>query len=63
MQAIGEPLDLIEYNTWNVLLPEGEFLTRVGASNFEPVLQQVRGLERVRSAALVELKEFTIDAA
>ena len=42
LQAIGEPLDLIEYDTWNVLLPEGEFLTRVGAANFEPVLQQAR---------------------
>lgn len=28
-KAIDEPLDLIEYNQWNVLLPEGEFLTQV----------------------------------
>lgn len=30
LRAIDEPLDLIEYNQWNVLLPEGEFLTQVG---------------------------------
>ena len=29
LQAIGEPLDLIEYNSWNVVLPEGQFLTEV----------------------------------
>ena len=41
LQAIEEPLDLIEYDDWNVLLPEGEFLTRVGGSNFEAVLSEV----------------------
>ena len=30
LKAIDEPLDLIEYNQWNVLLPEGDFLTQVG---------------------------------
>lgn len=29
LQAIDEPLDLIEYNRWNVILPEGQFLTEV----------------------------------
>jgi hypothetical protein len=29
LAAIGEPLDLIEYNRWNVVLPEGTFLTEV----------------------------------
>lgn len=29
LKAIDEPLDLIEYNQWNVLLPEGDFLTQV----------------------------------
>lgn len=43
LQAIGEPLDLIKYDTWNVLVPEGTFLTRVGAEQFCEVLQQVRG--------------------
>lgn len=41
-QAIDEPLPLIKYNKWNVILPEGEFLTRVGATQFLEVLQQVR---------------------
>lgn len=30
LQALGEELDLITYNTWHVLLPEGNFLTQVG---------------------------------
>lgn len=29
LQAIGEPLELVKYNTWNVLVPEGQFLTVV----------------------------------
>uniref|UniRef100_A0A061RCQ2 Carotene isomerase n=1 Tax=Tetraselmis sp. GSL018 TaxID=582737 RepID=A0A061RCQ2_9CHLO len=47
-QAIGEPLELIQYDTWNVFLPEGEFLTKVGAENFCEVLQSVRGDGAVR---------------
>ena len=41
LQAIDEPLDLIEYNRWNVVLPEGQFLTEVGNDQFEEVLKQV----------------------
>lgn len=41
LQAIDEPLDLIEYNRWNVFLPEGQFLTEVGNEQFEEVLKQV----------------------
>jgi hypothetical protein len=40
-QAVGEPLPLVEYDTWNVILPEGEFLTRVGAFQFLEVLEEV----------------------
>ena len=29
LQAIDEPLELVKYDTWNVIVPEGEFLTRV----------------------------------
>jgi len=47
-QAIDEPLDLIEYNTWNVFLPEGTFLTKVGAENFCDVLREVTGEAGVR---------------
>lgn len=32
LQAIGEPLECKQYNTWNVVVPEGQFLTRVGAA-------------------------------
>jgi phytoene dehydrogenase-like protein len=35
LQAIGEPLDLLEYNCWNVIIPEGEYLTEVGADNWD----------------------------
>jgi hypothetical protein len=31
LEAIGEPLELIQYNTWNVIVPEGQFLTKVCA--------------------------------
>jgi hypothetical protein len=39
-QAIDEPLEVINYNTWNVLVPEGQFLTKVceyciGGVNFK----------------------------
>eukprot|EP00967_Tisochrysis_lutea_P076582 scaffold103670_cov18-Tisochrysis_lutea.AAC.4 len=32
-QAIGEPLDCKYYNTWNVLVPEGTFLTQGGKTS------------------------------
>lgn len=41
LQAIDEPLDLLVYNSWNVILPEGRFLTEVGNTHFEDVLRQV----------------------
>ncbi|WIA14506.1 hypothetical protein OEZ85_003026 [Tetradesmus obliquus] len=43
LQAIGEPLECVQYNTWNVLVPEGQFLTRIGNDNFLDVLSQIRG--------------------
>lgn len=45
LQALGEPLDLLQYKHWNVVLPEGTFLTEVGASQFIDVLHQIRGPE------------------
>ena len=36
LQAVGEELDLIQYNNWNVLLPEGTFLTQVGSRSTAP---------------------------
>nr|QIW94442.1 carotene synthesis related protein [Dunaliella salina] len=48
LQAIGEPLDCKYYNTWNVLVPEGTFLTQVGNDNFGSVLSKIRGPEAVQ---------------
>ena len=33
-----QPLDLIQYDSWNVILPEGEFLTKVSSAPFTCVL-------------------------
>lgn len=33
LQAIDEPLECKQYNTWNVIVPEGQFLTRVRAAS------------------------------
>eukprot|EP00884_Botryococcus_braunii_P015725 jgi/Botrbrau1/2836/Bobra.0125s0043.1 len=41
LAAIDEELDLIQYNRWNVVLPEGTFLTEIGNDQFEDVLKQV----------------------
>lgn len=58
LQAIDEPLDLIEYNRWNVILPEGQFLTEVGNDQFEDVLQQVSpsGIPEWRVSAVLHLR-------
>lgn len=50
-QAIDEPLPLVKYDKWNVILPEGEFLTRVGATQFLDVLQEVRTSSAISCAA------------
>ena len=48
MQAIGEPLDCIYYNSWNVIIPEGTFLSRLGRDdNFPDMLLQIRGPQAV----------------
>ena len=33
LQALGEDLELVEYDNWQILLPEGTFLTEVRASS------------------------------
>ena len=55
LQALGEPLDLLKYKNWNVLTPEGQFLTEVGVYQFCDVLQQIRGPE-----AVVEWKRLQV---
>jgi hypothetical protein len=55
LQAVGEELDLVQYNTWNVIVPEGTFLTRVsrrrrhrawpaGQPQRGPMERQARGM-------------------
>ncbi|PNH12854.1 Prolycopene isomerase, chloroplastic [Tetrabaena socialis] len=52
--ALGVELDLKRYNTWNVLVPEGTFLTKIGNDNFYEVLEKVRGPEAVAEWARLQ---------
>ncbi|GLC40753.1 hypothetical protein PLESTB_000026100 [Pleodorina starrii] len=54
LTALGVELDLMRYNTWNVVVPEGTFLTRIGNDNFYEVLKQIRGPEAVAEWARLQ---------
>jgi len=43
LDAIGVDLPCIQYDTWGCYLPEGDFLTSVGADQFCEILQRFRG--------------------
>ncbi len=43
LDAIGEELPCVTYNTWGCCLPEGDFDTSVGAEQFCEVLARLRG--------------------
>lgn len=43
LDAIGEELPCVQYNTWDCYLPEGHFKTTVGADQFCEVLERLRG--------------------
>lgn len=43
LDAIGEKLPCVTYDTWGCWLPEGDFVTSVGAEQFCEVLRQLRG--------------------
>ncbi|GFR48781.1 hypothetical protein Agub_g10729, partial [Astrephomene gubernaculifera] len=43
LSALGVQLDLVRYDSWNVVVPEGNFLTRIGNDNFSEVLSKIRG--------------------
>ncbi len=43
LDAIGEDLPCIQYDTWGCYLPEGYFNAQVGADQFCEVLQKLRG--------------------
>ena len=47
LDAIGEKLPCKTYDTWGCCLPEGDFDTSVGASQFGEVLAKLRGAEAV----------------
>jgi carotene isomerase len=53
LDAIGEKLPCITYDTWGCCLPEGDFDTSVGASQFGEVLAQLRG-----AAAVAEWRQL-----
>jgi phytoene dehydrogenase-like protein len=47
LDAIGEKLPCVTYDTWGCCLPEGDFDTSVGAEQFCEVLKKFRGDEAV----------------
>lgn len=47
LQALDEPLDLLRYKTWNVVLPEGQFLTEASL-----VAGDLAGLVQAAAAGL-----------
>jgi carotene isomerase len=47
LDAIGEELPCINYNTWGCYLPEGDFDAKVGADHFCEILTQFRGQQAV----------------
>ncbi|HEY9783376.1 MAG TPA: FAD-dependent oxidoreductase, partial [Leptolyngbyaceae cyanobacterium] len=47
LDAIGEDLPCVTYNTWGCCLPEGNFDTSVGAEQFCEVLARLRGNDAV----------------
>lgn len=47
LDAIGEKLPCVTYDTWGCCLPEGDFDTCVGAEQFCEVLKRFRGNEAV----------------
>jgi phytoene dehydrogenase-like protein len=48
LDAIEEDLEWVNYDTWGVYIPEGEFDTTVGADQFRDVLIRIRGPEAVQ---------------
>ena len=47
LDAIGEKLPCVTYDTWGCCLPEGDFDTSVGADQFCEVLMRLRGEDAV----------------
>ena len=47
LDAIGEDLPCVTYDTWGCCLPEGDFNTSVGAEQFCQILERLRGKQAV----------------
>ena len=54
LRALDQPLEVIPYSTWDVLLPEGDLRVPVGRSGFEAVVRELRG-----PAAVEEWQRFS----
>jgi phytoene dehydrogenase-like protein len=42
LQALDQPLECLQYDSWGCFVPEGEFVTQVGADQFCGVLEKRR---------------------
>lgn len=47
LDALGESVECVQYDSWMVHTPEGQFLSRIGPTEFYKDLQQVAGPEAV----------------
>ena len=47
LQALDQPLPVVSYRQWDVLLPEGAHRVGVGADDFEAMVGQLRGPQAV----------------
>ena len=63
LDAIGEDLPCVTYDTWGCWLPEGQFNTSVGADQFCEVLAQLRGESAVAEWRNLQRKMEPLAAA
>ncbi|RPF79533.1 MAG: NAD(P)/FAD-dependent oxidoreductase [Synechococcus sp. TMED20] len=47
LRALDQPLPVIRYSDWDVLLPEGQLRVGVGSQDFEAVVRDLRGPQAV----------------
>lgn len=48
LDALGEPIPCVKYDSWKVYVPEGEFLSRIGPTEFFKDLENYAGPDAVR---------------
>ena len=53
LRALDQPLEVIPYSSWDVLLPEGDLRIPVGAAGFAEIVRDLRGV-----AAVEEWRRF-----